>query len=205
MSLSPGQVVFLSCLLLEPEDPEAWRKFRERVGRKRRADLVPKAPRRTKNFVGPSGVVLRPCSTCGLSKPLSEFNRVSRSTTSAVGFHSRCKSCMVAAVKESYWRNPERRRQRARETRKTLSQPNREWINALKESSPCNDCGRFFPAVCMDFDHLPGVQKVADVAAMLVGSREALCEEVSKCDLVCACCHRVRTTARRKTHPRRKK
>lgn len=48
----------------------------------------------------------------------------------------------------------------------------------------------------MDFDHLPGHVKVKKLAQTWNMSLEAINREVAKCDLVCANCHRIRTTAR---------
>jgi hypothetical protein len=69
-----------------------------------------------------------------------------------------------------------------------------EWVNSLKDK-PCMDCGGSFPAVCMDYDHRPGEKKKALIAWMVSNrySRKAILEEIAKCDLVCANCHRVRT------------
>jgi hypothetical protein len=68
----------------------------------------------------------------------------------------------------------------------------RDRINAMKNGRPCMDCGGYFPPVCMDFDHRDPSNKSFSVA----GSKRRLwilLEEISKCDLVCANCHRIRT------------
>jgi rRNA-processing protein FCF1 len=51
----------------------------------------------------------------------------------------------------------------------------------------------------MDFDHREPSRKSFRLTAgtAMLKSRAALLEEVSKCDIVCANCHRVRTRARR--------
>lgn len=49
----------------------------------------------------------------------------------------------------------------------------------------------------MDFDHVRGV-KFRTITAMLGYARERILTEIAKCDLVCACCHRLRTASRRK-------
>lgn len=70
----------------------------------------------------------------------------------------------------------------------------REFIIAIKRSTPCADCGGFFHPVCMDFDHVNGVKESA--LSVLVGrgaTNERLMREIAKCELVCANCHRVRT------------
>lgn len=67
-------------------------------------------------------------------------------------------------------------------------------VDDLK-SKPCTDCGRSFPAVCMDFDHRDPSSKVLAVSHMvsLGYSLQRILDEIDKCDLVCANCHRVRT------------
>jgi hypothetical protein len=50
----------------------------------------------------------------------------------------------------------------------------------------------------MDFDHLPGFEKSKGVAR-LVNMRvpdQRVIDEVAKCELVCANCHRIRTQNR---------
>lgn len=72
------------------------------------------------------------------------------------------------------------------------------WMVELK-SMPCHDCGQAFPACCMDFDHRAGETKLHNVGSMFAHhyGRELIAAEVSKCDLVCANCHRIRTRDRR--------
>lgn len=70
-------------------------------------------------------------------------------------------------------------------------------IIAEAKSSPCVDCRRLFPACCMDFDHRPGCDKVTEVATLRSVSEQTLRDEIAKCDLVCCCCHRIRTAARK--------
>ncbi len=70
-------------------------------------------------------------------------------------------------------------------------------IQELK-GRPCLDCGRLYPPVCMDFDHVRG-EKLMNVSVMPTRMKvlARIREEVAKCDLVCANCHRVRTESRR--------
>lgn len=95
------------------------------------------------------------------------------------------------------FRNPRCSRCRAyRQKGSPRVQAMRAWLSEQK-ARPCKDCGQVFPEVCMDFDHVVG-EKQWNIAAMIVGGRsfEQLKEEVSKCELVCSNCHRVRTAKR---------
>ncbi|GAA1936604.1 hypothetical protein GCM10009775_30640 [Microbacterium aoyamense] len=85
----------------------------------------------------------------------------------------------------------------------------RSWLDEQK-AHPCHDCGTRYPAVVMDFDHLPGQAKAASVTAMVtcmaraqlpdgttrVYSLDEIAQEIAKCELVCANCHRLRSASR---------
>jgi hypothetical protein len=73
-----------------------------------------------------------------------------------------------------------------------LYRSNRAMVDSLKTGAPCVDCGAFFKACQMDFDHVQK-WKFASVSQMLQLSEATVLEEISKCELVCANCHRVRT------------
>ena len=62
---------------------------------------------------------------------------------------------------------------------------------------PCTDCGGTFPPVCMDFDHMPGHIKSFGIMNQYDYSMKRILEEISKCEIVCANCHRIRTFTRR--------
>lgn len=64
---------------------------------------------------------------------------------------------------------------------------------------PCADCGKTYPPYVMDFDHRDPTTKLFSLLAdaALLKNREVLLAEVSKCDVVCANCHAVRTARQR--------
>jgi hypothetical protein len=74
---------------------------------------------------------------------------------------------------------------------------NRKVVDDIKVDGFCADCGQWFPPCAMDFDHVRGV-KVRTVSQLIPNSSlEKLLLEIDKCELVCACCHRIRTAKRR--------
>jgi len=75
-------------------------------------------------------------------------------------------------------------------------QKRKEFLAETK-SKPCMDCGGSFPTECMDFDHRPGTQKLFGIATAWSVPLPRLLEEINKCDLVCANCHRIRTYQRK--------
>jgi len=69
-------------------------------------------------------------------------------------------------------------------------------IRSLK-SQPCADCGKTFHYAAMDFDHVRDIKRV-DISRMIrTGySVAAIEQELKKCEVVCANCHRIRTWSR---------
>lgn len=106
------------------------------------------------------------------------------------GSRAYCVECKRAYERARYHANPEARKAAAR----ALKAKNRRQVYDLKESTPCADCGGYFPHYVMDYDHLPGTEKSFGVSRQ---SNFALIKaEIEKCELVCANCHRVRTHQR---------
>jgi hypothetical protein len=128
------------------------------------------------------------CSRCGVPKRRSAFG--SRGNGKPTSW---CRSCKRTHDRTVYAGNKAWYQRRNKNQRKEL----REYVASLK-GGPCSDCGHSFPPCAMDFDHVRG-KKNRNVGSMLLSSRRLIDEEVAKCDLVCANCHRIRTQMRR--HP----
>lgn len=74
-------------------------------------------------------------------------------------------------------------------------QQNKKLIEKNK-NRPCKDCGGTFSIWQLDFDHVRG-EKVTNVGHLAMsGTTERLLEEMDKCEVVCAVCHRKRTFMR---------
>ena len=73
-------------------------------------------------------------------------------------------------------------------------------IDDLKSSTSCADCGNYFPPIAMDFDHVRG--KNRSISGLVSGSYklELILAEIALCEIVCACCHRIRTHDRKQNH-----
>lgn len=89
-------------------------------------------------------------------------------------------------IDPQHGRAPERARERVAR--------NAEAIRQAK-SAPCLDCGGEFPLECMDLDHVRG-EKLFNLSKAGPRNHEAVLQEIAKCDVVCANCHRIRTKAR---------
>lgn len=149
-------------------------------------------PRPSTTLVYSFGVVkTKFCPSCGEDKITREFSRNSRRKD---GLQSYCKLCSKTLYRKHYLSNYDSYLKRNSSRRRIL----REKIDELKRR-PCVDCGGKFHPCAMDFDHLDPRLKLSSVAD-LVRDGSALnrvLQEISKCDLVCANCHRLRTYRRK--------
>lgn len=103
-----------------------------------------------------------------------------------------CKECQKAHQHAWYLRHKADQLLRVRDRQQRLS----KWIESEK-NKPCKDCGGTFPSCCMDFDHVRGKKKFNLSMASRTNSISAIKAELSKCEVVCANCHRIRTKNRR--------
>ena len=67
-----------------------------------------------------------------------------------------------------------------------------------KEKQGCIDCGENYPHYILEFDHKPEFEKSGIVYKILCDKGlDAAWEEIAKCDVVCANCHKLRTYLRK--------
>lgn len=85
---------------------------------------------------------------------------------------------------------PERKRMIV-ERNERRRQANMYLIYAYLSVHPCIDCGETDVRV-LEFDHVRGVKR-GQVGSMAAVSRRAVIDEIAKCDVVCANCHKRRT------------
>ncbi len=96
-----------------------------------------------------------------------------------------------AAIRRHYYANREYYIQKAQKKRQEL----RKWLAELKQASPCADCMIQYPYYVMDFDHVS--KKDSEINRLVLsGNAKKLKEEILKCEIVCANCHRIRTYRR---------
>ena len=143
----------------------------------------------------------RTCNQCALSFPASKDYFRPRSNNR--GLEVICKSC-------------QRENSRAYEQVKISSGIRRVvgrrvrlrgFLDQIKLEGGCVVCGYNANPAALDFDHLPGTTKVATIAKLFSGltklfsglKEQLLLEEIKKCEVVCANCHRVRTATQQYT------
>jgi hypothetical protein len=132
------------------------------------------------------GFETRCCSRCKEEKPLTDFGKESRGRAQYY-----CRQCRSVYHREHYLRNK----------RDYISSAKRRVERMLEvmraaKAMPCADCGVQYPFYVMDFDHREGEDKLGNVTRLRYMAEETLRAEISKCDIVCANCHRERTWKR---------
>lgn len=136
----------------------------------------------TKSCVNPDCPKINP-------QPISNFNKRAKSPD---GLQIYCKTCNSDKLKAHYKSQPERYKEKNVRRKKT----NREFLIAYLREHSCVDCGES-DVIVLDFDHVRGTKRKEVTVLVTDGaSIRTLKEEIDKCDVVCANCHRRRTAKR---------
>ena len=130
------------------------------------------------------------CCSCHQELILNKENFAKHSRRKD-GFQSQCRKCQKEYRKNHYDKNQQKYIKKAKRIREKLKI---EFINWLKDKE-CIDCGNSDIRV-LEFDHVKG-DKSYNISNKIGECRlEVLLEEIEKCDIVCANCHRIRTCER---------
>lgn len=130
------------------------------------------------------------CSRCGQWRHVSEYTK---NLTRKDGLNSACRPCHKKWQGQHYRKNKVYYAAKARRQAKMLA----SVVQAAKKDVPCADCGVVYPPYVMDFDHRDPKQKFCMVSQVWrLCSPRRVREEIAKCDVVCANCHRERTHQR---------
>ena len=130
------------------------------------------------------------CADCKISKTFANF---SKDKSSPTGLAYYCRDCASRRTREHHSRmslNPawlERKREKGRSLARDAKRRAVEYMGG-----GCHDCGAIYPDYVYDFHHLSGDTKVDNPSAILKRSWGAAKEELDKCVMVCANCHRER-------------
>ncbi len=137
---------------------------------------------------------MKRCGICGEEKSFEDFNK---NNCKADGLQTNCRECMKVKAKGYYLANNEKQKIQINEARNRRRDENKLKLYAIK-SNPCLDCNQSYPHFVMDFDHVSG-EKILAISEMMQRAMpwNKIQEEIDKCELVCANCHRIRTFTRR--------
>lgn len=109
------------------------------------------------------------CSICGLEKPLTDF--AFRDKTKGT-YRTNCRKCQSQIVKDRYDKN-------------------KDILNQTKIGKCCEKCGYNRCVEALDYHHIDPNTKLDTVARLATHFNiETALEEIKKCSILCANCHR---------------
>ncbi len=131
------------------------------------------------------------CGRCLESKALDEFAWHRKAKGQRDNY---CRPCRAAYKQEHYAAHRERYVANASRRKRALIAERLAYLIEFFRERPCVDCGEADPLV-LEFDHLR--DKSFAVSVGIRGHKwQSVLDEIDKCDVVCANCHRRRTALR---------
>ncbi len=128
---------------------------------------------------------MKECSQCKIIKQDTDFYKSFKSGHKD-GLQSRCKACHKIYRKKHYLEN----RQKYIDKAVKRTKQNRKLWQEYKATLSCIKCGENHPG-CLDFHHRNKKEKLFTISQAVDSlSLEVLKEEIQKCDVLCANCHR---------------
>lgn len=109
------------------------------------------------------------------------------------GLQGYCLMCSRQKDK-SHYNDSADRKIKIRQSNKARRKRNLQYVWDYLKTHPCIDCGEANPIV-LEFDHVRG-KKFAQVCKLIkerTSSIKAIQAEISKCEIRCANCHRLKT------------
>lgn len=135
---------------------------------------------------------MKRCVRCQCNRLRSEFSWKSKGRGRLASY---CKACMREYSKQHYYLNGRNHNKRRYRNTLEYKRRNRAFIVDYLRRHPCVDCGEANPIV-LEFDHVRG-EKRGNISEIVSAgwSLAYIAEEIAKCDVRCANCHRIRTVA----------
>lgn len=112
---------------------------------------------------------IKKCSKCGKVKPLEDFHKNGFKKDGTQKYRGYCKECANKIEIDRYHKK-------------------QEMINEHKDT--CAKCGenRYY---VLDFHHVEPSEKEFTISQVKIGSKERILNEIDKCIVLCANCHRA--------------
>ena len=127
------------------------------------------------------------CGRCETTKPISDFNSRKGSRGRSDGHQAYCRGCQKVYLSERYTATKDVYAVKVRERKIDL----RRQFAEIKSSLKCARCPENHPAA-LDFHHHDPSTKELGVSAMVHSGWhiDRIKEEIAKCEVLCANCHR---------------
>jgi hypothetical protein len=134
---------------------------------------------------------MRRCGRCSQNKPVADFAWRRKAKGQRDNY---CRLCRAAYKQEHYAANRQRYIDNAQQRRQLMVEERTAFLVAFLREHPCVDCGEGDPLV-LEFDHL-GDKEFGIAKGLRDRNWQSVLDEMAKCDVVCANCHRRRTARR---------
>lgn len=130
---------------------------------------------------------MKKCTICKTEKSEAEFNKNCRKKD---GLQTKCKQCSKELSKKYYKKHKKYHANK----RINKREENKKFVYNYLQGKRCIDCNQTYHPAALDFDHVRG-EKVAAISKMIFDgySIESIKEEIEKCEIRCANCHRIKT------------
>lgn len=133
------------------------------------------------------------CPFCKIQKLVSDFgSNVARKD----GLQSYCKTCRSSQLKNWYSNNKNLQISRSKKSTAKMEKRNKDYILNYLLNNPCVDCGEK-DILVLEFDHVKGKKSFNLSASYRIYSIDNIKQEIEKCQIRCANCHRRVTAIRR--------
>ncbi len=134
----------------------------------------------------PPTASIKTCKKCKSDRPVEQFSLNKRRKD---GRQDWCKPCIKVRDAENYIENKGRFAKWSKDRRLRVRTQVFEWLL----EHPCIECGED-DIIVLEFDHRTQTTKRFDVMSATHGhSWKTILEEIQKCDVLCANCHKRRT------------
>lgn len=136
-------------------------------------------------------MLTKQCSKCREIKKVSEFPFKDTKRRIYGGY---CKECRKIYIRSHYQANKEYYKTKAKDWDEKNHTENRKNVMEYFNTHPCVDCGESDPVV-LEFDHVRG-KKLHPVSIMMhrAWTWNKIQEEIEKCEVRCANCHKRKTS-----------
>lgn len=130
---------------------------------------------------------MKQCSICKEEKEISAFNT---NKARKDGLQTACKECCKSQAKNWYSNNKKQHIQDVKKRKDVAKQKLFEYLQDKK----CAHCPENDPIV-LEFDHIDRTEKEHQIGTMVLKnySWNTILEEIKKCQILCANCHRKKT------------
>jgi len=130
---------------------------------------------------------MKKCIRCEKDKEFSEFNKNKHKKD---GFHNYCRKCSNEITSKNYYLNKDKHISQVKKNNIQRKIESRKVVDEFKKNG-CSVCSEKDES-CLDFHHLDPKTKKHSVAKLANGtySVKTVLEEIKKCIVLCANCHR---------------